>query len=138
MPKLENDKHERFCQEYLKDLNATQAYTRSFKEGLTNNTARTNGSCLLAKTNVQCRIQELKDERSKRVQITVDDIINDLISIKNTCIEKNEEGQFIDRSMIPSGIKTIELLGKHIGMWNDKNKSQEALETIESFLLKLK
>ena len=29
MPKLRNKKHELFCQEYLVDLNATQAYIRT-------------------------------------------------------------------------------------------------------------
>ena len=54
------DKQEQFCLEYVVDFNATQAYIRA---GYSAKGARTASSKLLAKANVQRRIEELKVPR---------------------------------------------------------------------------
>ena len=50
-------KQERFCQEYILDLNATQAALRA---GYSDTTAKSQGSRLLTKCNVQERVSALK------------------------------------------------------------------------------
>lgn len=57
-----NDKQKRFCEEYLIDLNATQAAIRA---GYSENAARQMGSDLLSHPAVQEEITRLKLERSE-------------------------------------------------------------------------
>lgn len=73
--KLKNDKHERFCQEYIIDLNGTKAAERA---EYSEKTARIQASQLLSKLNIQERIAELKKERSERTQVTQDMVIKEL------------------------------------------------------------
>ena len=61
------DKQEKFCNEYLIDLNATQAAVRS---GYSENTAKEIGCENLTKPNIQYRITELKEELSKKIEVT--------------------------------------------------------------------
>lgn len=64
-------KQELFVREYLVDSNATQAAIRA---GYSKDTARFIGAENLTKPYIMDRIQELTDERFKRLEITVDDI----------------------------------------------------------------
>ena len=73
--KLENDKHERFCQEYIIDLNGAKAAERS---GYSKKTARTQANQLLTKLDISKRVAELKKERSERTEITQDMVIREL------------------------------------------------------------
>lgn len=75
MPKLRNPKHERFCQEYVIDLNITRAATDA---SFSKKTARTIGSKLLTRIDVEKRIAELMEERAKRTQTTQDQVIEEL------------------------------------------------------------
>jgi phage terminase small subunit len=65
----------RFVQEYLKDLNATQAYIRA---GYRKKTARTCAAQLLAKPNIQKAIQAALKKREKRTEITQDRVLREL------------------------------------------------------------
>jgi phage terminase small subunit len=67
-----------FCEEYLVDLNATQAAIRA---GYAKKTANREGSRLLLNVDIQKKIQELKDKRSNRTQITADRVLQELASI---------------------------------------------------------
>ena len=68
-------KQERFCQEYLIDLNATQAAKRA---GYSERTAQEQSSRLLSNAMVQTRIQELQQSRSERTQITADNVLREI------------------------------------------------------------
>lgn len=72
------DKQELFCNEYLVDLNATQAAIRA---GYSEKTANAIGNENLAKPSISIRIQEMQMERSKRLQITQDDVLKEFWSI---------------------------------------------------------
>src|SRR6187399_2837120 len=67
-----------FCQEYLIDLNATQAAIRA---GYSKKTAVVEGSRLLTNANVSEHIKKLMDKRSKRTEITADKVLDELWSI---------------------------------------------------------
>lgn len=73
--KLKNAKHERFCQEYIIDLNQTKAYERTYGKV---KGARVSASKLLSKANIQARIAELKEIRSERTVITQDMVLREL------------------------------------------------------------
>ena len=73
-----NAKQERFCQEFLVDLNATQAAIRA---GYSEKTAKSQGSRLLTKADVSARVGELKAERAKRTEITADRVLRELARV---------------------------------------------------------
>lgn len=73
--KLGNAKHERFCQEYIIDLNGAKAAERS---GYSKKTARTIANQLLTKLDISNRVAELKEIRSERTVITQDMVLKEL------------------------------------------------------------
>lgn len=70
--KLENEKRELFCHEYLTDLNAKQAAIRA---GYSPKTAEMQGSRLLSYAEVKARVAFLASERQERLRISADDLL---------------------------------------------------------------
>ena len=66
------DKQQRFVEEYLKDLNATEAAKRA---GYAARSAEVQGHRLLRNDKVSAEIAERKQERSQRTQITADQVL---------------------------------------------------------------
>jgi phage terminase small subunit len=146
MAKL-TDKQRRFVDEYLIDLNGTQAAIRA---GYSAKTANEQASRMLANVSIQQAISEAMAERSKRTGVNQDRIVLELARIaflKMTdvvdsegrinenasdddlaCIESikykhsdTETGSSTEREVkTASKLKAMELLGKHLGMWNDR------------------
>lgn len=102
------DRQARFCEEYLIDLNATQAAIRT---GYSEKTANEQGARLLANVSVQEKIAELKAERAKRTEITQDTVIQELAAV--ACAEVKGV-RAVDK------LKALELLGKHLGMFVER------------------
>lgn len=76
---LKNAKHELFCQHYIVHFNAHKAYIEAgFKDTIA---ARTAASKLLAKDNIQRRIQFLTQQRIKTVKINADYVLKRLVEI---------------------------------------------------------
>ena len=75
MPKLPNHKRERFCQEFIKDLNGTKAAGRA---KYSKKTAAEQASRLLSNVKIQKRIAKLMEERAKRTQTTQDQVLEEL------------------------------------------------------------
>ena len=80
MAVLENERHEKFCHEYMKDLNLSQAYMRTYPDAKSES-ARRLGSKLLTNVDIQRRIQELMEARAKRMNISADAVIKRLADI---------------------------------------------------------
>lgn len=72
------DKQERFCREYLIDLNATQAAIRA---GYSARGASVQGSTLLGNPKVQGRLHELQGERNERLEWDADRVLRELIDL---------------------------------------------------------
>lgn len=72
---LDNDRHELFCQEYLKDLNAARAGRAA---GIA---SRQNVTPIFAREDVQDRIAYLKSERAKELKIEQVDVLQRLWGI---------------------------------------------------------
>ena len=73
-----NPKQARFCDEYLVDLNATQAAIRA---GYSQKTAGEIGYELLKKPEVQARIAELQAARAKRMEVTQDQVLREFAKV---------------------------------------------------------
>lgn len=71
-------KQERFANEYLIDLNATQAAIRA---GYAKRTAGSQGHDLLKKPEIQAAIQKGREEAEKRTDITLDRVLHELAII---------------------------------------------------------
>lgn len=71
---------QRFCLEYLIDLNASKAYHRA-NPGVLSSTARSESSKYLANPNICAEIQRLMDERAIRTGITADRVVTHLWQI---------------------------------------------------------
>lgn len=72
------DKQKRFSEEYLIDLNGTQAAIRA---GYSPKTADVQASRLLTNANVQSYISTLQRRRSQRTRITADRVLKELASV---------------------------------------------------------
>ncbi len=96
---LKNPRHERFCQEYLVDLNATKAYLRAGYR-VKDSVARAAASRLLAGVNVSARVTELQRERAERTQITVDRVLEELAAVGFSNIQHYAIGE--DGSVQPT------------------------------------
>jgi phage terminase small subunit len=68
-------KQERFCQEYIIDLNGTQAAIRA---GYSEKTARFVAAENLTKPNIQERLEQLQKKREKRTEVTQDMVVKEL------------------------------------------------------------
>ena len=111
-------KQELFCQEYLVDLNATQAAVRA---GYSPRTAHVIGQENLTKPAIAAAIQERMNARSRRVQRSADDVLTDLHLVKVDAMKQvmDKDG---NKSMInhAGALKALELEGRHLKMFTDK------------------
>ena len=166
MAKL-TDKQQRFVDEYLIDLNATQAAIRA---GYSAKTADRIGPELLGKTCVSEAISRKMAARSRRTGVNAERVvlelakvafvnISDLVDTDTAtilptarkedlaCIESVKYKQMPTKSgdmgverevKIASKLKALELLGKHLGMWSDKfNVTVEKSEKLDDIISQL-
>ena len=108
-----NPKQSRFVEEYLVDLNATQAAIRA---GYSEKTANRTGPENLSKPVIADAIQIAQAERSARTQITVDKVLTDIELIKQDAMQ-SEAGRMINHA---AALKACELQGKNLKMFVDK------------------
>jgi len=95
-----NPKQQRFVEEYLIDLNATQAAIRA---GYSKKTAKSQGQRLLTHVDIKTAIDEAKRQRSKRTDINADWVLQRLAQIAeanlNDFMSLTNDGEpFIDLS----------------------------------------
>ncbi len=100
-------KQARFVEEYLVDLNATQAAIRA---GYSKKTANEQGAQLLAKLSIREAVAEAQEARSERTGITQDEVIRGLKK------EATLEGDGASHS---ARVAAWAHLGKHLGIFTD-------------------
>lgn len=127
MPAELTDKQKRFCDEYLIDLNATQAAIRA---GYSKHTANEQGARLLAKASVSAYIEERKGEIKQKLNLNQEWVIEKLIQCVSKSMQEEEVQKWDYESKQLAGTgeyvydskgatKALELLGKHLGMFKD-------------------
>lgn len=179
-------KQQRFCDEYLIDLNATQAAIRA---GYSEKTAYRTGNDNLKKPQIQEYIQKKKADREQRTEITQDMVLKELalIAFSNTAdyikVVEKELTQEIQGNVIPvldaegkpvtyktvdpvltdeltveqkkalavikkgrdgfdvkpyDKLRALELLGRHLGMWDKKTENPDENNKDDGFIDALK
>lgn len=145
-------KQEVFVQEYLIDLNATQAAIRA---GYSPRTAQEQAARLLSNVMVQKAIQAGMAEREKRVGVKQDYVIQTLLEIVERTMQRapvcdskgnqiqDDQGRDVWDFDAKNANKALELLGKHLGMFQGFGtgrpaKNAEILERYGSGDLTLK
>ena len=129
---LKSKQHERFCQEYVVDYNGTQAAIRA---GYKENAARQQASRLLADTDILSRVHELQEELVGRLAVSRDYVILELIDTYKCCREPSpvlkydpSTGDMEETGMYQfdskGALRALELLGKHLGMFDKQKKEQ--------------
>ena len=119
-------KQEAFVNEYLIDLNATQAAVRA---GYSERTAMVQASRLLRNVKVAAAVKQGRGERMERTEIDQDWVINGLVENYNRAMEAVP---VLDAKAGPTGRYTyngavanraLELVGRHLGMFIDRSEA---------------
>ena len=114
--RLKNAGHERFCQEYILDSNATGSYRIAYPK-VTTKTAEVSGCNLLRNPRVKGRLAYLQSQLAKRAEKTADDVIRELEKIGFSNIH-----DYIDKD---NAIKDLS------GIPRDKAAAVESVEVTE-------
>lgn len=156
-------KQKRFIEEYLIDLNATQAAIRA---GYSPDSARQSGADNMKNPYISARIDQAMAERSRRTGISQDRVIRelarlafvnptDVINMKDATLKESsntddtaaiqsvkvksfgEDG--IEREIkMADKLRALELLGKHLGMFqNNLNVNVQSSEKLDAIMSQL-
>lgn len=117
------EKQKRFCEEYLKDLNGTQSAIRA---GYSKRSANEQAARLLAKDNVNEYLNKLRQKIEDDNKLTIQWVLDELVKNKERAMQEepvydkegNETGEYTYQGAVAN--KAIELIGKHLGMWQNK------------------
>jgi phage terminase small subunit len=123
-----NDKQERFCQEYVIDLNATQAAIRA---GYSEKTSYSIGQRLLKKAEIIAHIEKLKKEIAEKNKLSAEWVIQELKEVHKRCMQAEPvmKWDYGKKQMVETGEyvfdskganRALELMGKHISMFTEK------------------
>jgi phage terminase small subunit len=122
-------KQQRFVDEYLVDLNATQAAIRA---GYSEKTARQVATENLSKLAIAEAIQKRQDERAERTELTQDEVINDFREIRDIAMGRKPktiklrqgDGEWAEQEVydydLANAHKANEALGRHLKLFTDK------------------
>lgn len=132
-------KQKRFCEEYLIDLNATQAAIRA---GYSKKTARQAGAENLTKPVIKAYIQEQMDKKEKELIASQDEVLRYLTSVLRgesraqiVVVEGTGDGASEARRMDKAPdekerLKAAELLGKRYALFSDKVNLEGAIPVV--------
>lgn len=143
-----NEKQKQFCHEYIIDFNGAQAAIRA---GYSKKSAKEIASENLTKPNIQEYIKKLIDKRTERLEYTQDDVMRDLIELKNRCMQKvpvmyydkenkelmqetDENGMVIWKFDAQGANSALDKLAKHAGFYELDNKQQQAKTEINNIV----
>lgn len=144
MAKLENERWEIFCQEYVVDFNGTRA---AIAAGYSKKTANRIANQNLSKLDIQNRIKELTQKKVKRIEYTQDDVMRDLLEVKNRCMQKvpvmyydkvdkeykqeqDDLGRDVWKFDSQGANSALDKLAKHTGFYELDNKQRNIIPQI--------
>lgn len=145
-------KQQRFVEEYLVDLNATQAAVRA---GYSPKTAEAIGYENLRKPQIREAIEQARAERSERTEITQDMVLRELaaigfaratdyVQIRDGCVVLTEtdalsvdqkravasirEGKHGIEVRLHDKVRALEKIGEHLGMFEGRQSEDDDSE----------
>ena len=136
-----NEKQQRFCDEYLIDLNATQAAIRS---GYSKKTAYSQGQRLLKHVEIKAYIDARMAEKQQELIADQDEVLKYLTSVlrgesQSEIVVVENIGDFTSEARRiqkapdeKERLKAAELLGKRYNMFSDKMKVDVAMPVVIS------
>jgi phage terminase small subunit len=160
-----NEKQKRFVEEYLVDLNATQAAIRA---GYSKRTAHSQGPRLLEHVEVAAAIAEAQKKRSDRTEVTADRVLKELArigfsdirdifdetgnlkrpedwsdnaaaavsSVEVVCKSLGEgEVEYVKKIKVWDKNSALEKIGKHLGMFVEKMELAAEVKRIERIIV---
>ena len=133
-----NDKRKKFCQEYVKDFNGTQAAKRA---GYSKHTANEQASQLLANLSIQQEIQKSLKKSADASDVTVKFIIEGFLEVLERCLQRkavmvfdraektyiqavDDNGEGVWSFDAAGANKALEMLGKYKVMFTDVRKHE--------------
>lgn len=137
-------RQERYAEEYMIDLNATQAAIRA---GFSARTASSQGERLLRNVEIQERIAKLRAAQTVRTNRTADDVLRRLWQIVEADVTRafDHSGRPLPINQLPADLraalasvkhgdtfevrtncrlKALELIGRHMAMFTDRTEVQ--------------
>ena len=151
-------KQQRFVEEYMADLNATQAAVRA---GYSPKTAAEQGSRLLTNVNVSDAVSRMTAEQSRRTGVTADRIIREMAKIAFANIAdvanldeatarggaaeedtaavqsvkvkriQTDGGEIVEREVkLHDKVRALTELGKHVGLFDTRVKVSGAATVV--------
>lgn len=136
-----NDKQQRFCDEYLIDLNATQAAIRA---GYSQKTAYSQGQRLLKHAEAKIYIEARMAEKEKELIADQDEVLKYLTNVlrgksQSEIVVVENIGDFTSEARLiqkapdeKERLKAAELLGKRYNLFSDKMKVDVAMPVVIS------
>ena len=158
-------KQRRFADEYMIDLNPTRAYRAVYLSVKKDETAAAAAARLLKNVNVSDYIAERMQAQQQRTGITQDRVLRELACIgfakasdyakvdgplvtitptdqlspeQVAAIAGIEQGNFGIKIKLHDKLKALELLGKHLGMFDKQDNNQTDVEDLSPLADKLK
>ena len=116
-----NHRQERFVQEFLVDLNATQAAIRA---GYSEKTADSAGPRLLRNVRVRAAIESGKKALMERVGVSQEHVIKKLWAVHDASMITSKDGGFANPA---AANRSLELIGKHGGMFTEDHTAGEVI-----------
>ena len=128
----------RFIDEYLLDLNATQAAIRA---GFSPKTANRAGPRLLSNVVIAAEVAARKDARAAKVQVSQEYVLANLTEVLERTMQrapvlefdrgakryvqaKDEQGRDVWTFDARNAVGSLSLLAKHVGGFSDKHEHQ--------------
>jgi phage terminase small subunit len=91
-----NEKQKRFCIEYIKDLNATQAYIRA---GYSSSGAGQSGERLLKNAEISNEVKALQQEMREKNKVSVDTIVTEFMADREKAREQGSYSVAVKATM---------------------------------------
>ena len=122
-----NSRQKRFIEEYLIDLNATQAAIRA---GYSKNSARQIGDENLSKPAIAAAVALAKRERSEKTKIDAEWVLNQAVELHQRCMSEvrpmlnpktrkqqyDDDGNALFKFNAAGANRSLEIIGKHVAI----------------------